>query len=149
MAFVANVIPHFVEIKQEVVPKCVGLQSSFIDLCNSSNEDGTPSISLCPLTYFLHTNHFASISTYSQYSIWNIPSMLNVVDCFRAMSFVAHASSKLRDLNYDNFRIENVRCIPTTFNDVLFELWALLVPTITLGRCKNVHETWWPCVVQC
>jgi hypothetical protein len=39
------------------------------------------------------------------------------------MSFAAHFSSKLKDLNYDNFHIENVRYILTTFNgDVLFEL---------------------------
>jgi hypothetical protein len=49
--------------------------------------------------------------------------MLNVVDYFQGMSFVAHVSSKLKDLNYDNFRIENFCCIPTTFNgDVLFEI---------------------------
>jgi hypothetical protein len=40
------------------------------------------------------------------------------------MSFARHVtSSELRDLNYDNFFIENVHCILTTFNDdVLFEL---------------------------
>jgi hypothetical protein len=46
MTFIANVVPHLMEIKQEVVPKHLDLQSLFIDLCNSSNEDGMPSISL-------------------------------------------------------------------------------------------------------
>jgi hypothetical protein len=70
------------EIKQEVVPKCVDLQFLFIDLCNSSDVDGMPSISLCPLTFFLHMNHSTLVSTYSQYSIWDIPFVLNVLDCF-------------------------------------------------------------------
>jgi hypothetical protein len=49
--------------------------------------------------------------------------MLSVVDYFRTMSLTMHASSELRDLNYDSFRIEIVPCISTTFNgDVLFEL---------------------------
>ncbi len=39
------------------------------------------------------------------------------------MLLVMQASSKLKDLNYDKFRIENVHCILTTFkSDVLFEL---------------------------
>ncbi len=39
------------------------------------------------------------------------------------MLFTRHAISKLKDLNYDKFFIENVHCILTTFNDgVLFEL---------------------------
>jgi hypothetical protein len=43
-------------------------------------------------------------------------------------------SSKLKDLNYDNFCIQNVRYNLTIFNgDVLFEL----PPIITLGRCKE------------
>jgi len=58
--------------------------------------------------------------------------MLSVVDCFRAMSFVTHVSFKLRYLNNDNFRIEIIPYIPTTFNgDVLFELPPLLVPMVT------------------
>ncbi len=39
------------------------------------------------------------------------------------MSFATHGSFELKDLNYDNFHIENVRYILTTFNGhVLFEL---------------------------
>jgi hypothetical protein len=39
------------------------------------------------------------------------------------MSFATHVSFELKDLNYDNFHIENVPYILTTFNgDVLFEL---------------------------
>jgi hypothetical protein len=53
----------------------------FIDLCNSFDEDGTPSISFCPLTSSLHTSHSTLIYVYSQYSIQDIPSMLSVVDC--------------------------------------------------------------------
>jgi hypothetical protein len=95
----------------------------FVDLCDFSNEDGTPSISLCPLTSSLHMSCSTPIFAYSQYSIRDIPSMLNVVDCFQVMSFTTHANSKLRDLNYDNFHLNNVCCISTTFNgDVLFEL---------------------------
>jgi hypothetical protein len=98
-----------------------------------------PLISLYPLTSFLHMNHSASIYAYSQYSIQDIPFVLSVIDYFQAMSFVVHASSKLIDLNYDNFQIENVRCIPTTFNDdVLFEPPPLSIPAVILGRCKNV-----------
>ncbi len=68
-------------------------------------------------------NHFASVFAYSQYSIQNIPSMMNVIDYLQAMSFVVHASFELKDLNYDNFCIENVHYILTRFNgDVLFEL---------------------------
>jgi hypothetical protein len=41
-----------------------------------------PSISLCPLTFSLHMSHSTLVSTYSQYSIWNIPSVLSVLDSF-------------------------------------------------------------------
>jgi hypothetical protein len=112
---IANVIPHLVEIKQKVVPKCVNPQFLFINLCDLFNENGMPSISLYLLTSSLHMSHFALVSTYSQYFIQIIPSMLSVVDWLWAMSFITHVSSKLRDLNYDNFRIENVHCISTTF----------------------------------
>jgi hypothetical protein len=82
-----------------------------------------PSIFFCPSISFLHMSHFTFVFAYSQYSIQDIPFVLSVVDYFRAMSFVAYVSSELRDLNYDKFRIENVRCIRTTFNGgVLFEL---------------------------
>jgi hypothetical protein len=58
------------------------------------------------------------------------PSVLRVVDYFRAMSLVAHANFELRYLNYDSFNIEIVPCILTTFNgDVLFEL----PPLVSLG----------------
>jgi hypothetical protein len=74
-------------------------------------------------------NNFASVFAYSQYSIWNIPSMLNIVDCFRAMLFATQVSSKLKDLNYDNFHIENARYILTIFNgDILFELPPIVSP---------------------
>jgi hypothetical protein len=70
---IANVITHLVEIKKEVFPKCVDLQFSFTNLCDFSDEDGMPSISLYPLTFFLHVNNFASIFVYSKYYIRNIP----------------------------------------------------------------------------
>jgi hypothetical protein len=57
----------------------------------------------------------------------------------------------LRDLNYDNFRIENVHCISTTFKWWCF-VWIpppLLVSIITLkADARNGQETWWPCMVQ-
>jgi hypothetical protein len=41
----------------------------------------------------------------------------------KAMSFAPHATFELKKLNYDTLRIENIPCIPSTFNgDVLFEL---------------------------
>jgi hypothetical protein len=43
------------------------------------------------------------------------PYVLSVVDYFTTMSLTMHASSKLRDSNYDSFHIEIVPCIPTTF----------------------------------
>ncbi len=81
-AFVFKCCPHLVEIKQEVVPKRVDPQFLFIDLCDSFDVDGMPSISLCPLTFSLHMSHSTLVSTYSQYSIWNIPSVLSVLDSF-------------------------------------------------------------------
>jgi hypothetical protein len=48
-----NVILHVVEIKQEIYPNYVNPKSLFINLCNFSNEDGMPSISLCPSTFYL------------------------------------------------------------------------------------------------
>ncbi len=52
------------------------------------------------------------------------------MDYLRAMSLAAHASSKLKDLNYDKFPIEIVCCIPTTFNgDVLFEFSPIVSPS--------------------
>jgi hypothetical protein len=127
VALIANGIPHLVEIKQEILPDHVNLQSTFIDLCDSSDEDRMLPNFLCPLKSLLHMNHFASISIDSPYSIRHIPSMgtpfvLSVVNCLRVM-FATHASFELRELNYDKFWIENVRCIPTTFDgDVLSKL---------------------------
>jgi hypothetical protein len=113
------------------------ISTLFIDLFNSFDEDGTPLISLYPLTSSLHTNHYTLISAYFQYSIRDIPFVLSAVDCFRALSFATHASFKLKDLNYDNFHIENNRCISTTFNgDVLFEFPPIVSLDITLGKCK-------------
>jgi hypothetical protein len=67
--------------------------------------------------------------TYSQYSIQDNPFVLNVVYFLWAMLFVAHVNFELRDLNYDNFCIENVHCILTKFNgDVLFELPLVVNP---------------------
>ncbi len=66
------------------------------------------------------------------------PFVLNVVDCFKAMSLAANASFKLKDLNYNNFHIGIVLCIPTTFDvDVLFELPPLLIMTVNLVKCKE------------
>jgi len=70
----------------------------------------------------------------SPYSIKHIPFMgtpfvLSVVDCLKAMSFTVHVNSELIELNYAKFCIENVCCIPTTFNgDVLFELPPIVNP---------------------
>jgi hypothetical protein len=51
------------------------------------------------------------------------PSFINVLDYFRAIFFAPHATSKLKELNYDTLQIENVVNIPSTFDgDVLFEL---------------------------
>jgi hypothetical protein len=83
VTFVANVIPHLVEINQEVVPKRVNPQSSFMELSDSPNVDGMPSISFCPLTFSLHMSHSALVSTHSQYSIRDIPFVLSVVDLFQ------------------------------------------------------------------
>ncbi len=80
------------EIKQEVVPKCVNPQSLFIDLWDLFDEDGMPSISLCSSTFSLHMSHFTSVFAYSHYSIQDIPFLLNVVDCFRAMLFAVHVA---------------------------------------------------------
>jgi hypothetical protein len=50
------------------------------------------------------------------------PFVLSVVECLKAMSFTTHVNFELKYLNYDNFHIEIVPCIPNTFNgDVLFE----------------------------
>lgn len=134
MTFVSNVILHLVEIKQEVVPKCVNPQSLFIDFCDSSDEDGTPSIFFCLSIFSLHTSHYASVFVYSQYSISNIPFLLSVIDYLEAMSFAVHVSSELRDLNYDNFCIENVHCILSRFSgDVLFELPHVVNPDVHFG----------------
>jgi hypothetical protein len=136
MTSIANVILHLVDIKQEVVPKCVDPQYLFRDLCDLSDEDATPSISLYPS--FLHMSHFASVYACFQYSVRDIPFVLSVINYLRAMPFATHASFKLRDLNYDNFRIEIVHNILTGFNgDVLLNSPLLLVSTITLGRCKE------------
>ncbi len=83
-------------------------------------------------------NHFVYVSIDLCYSIKNIPSigrssMFSVIDCFNAMSFAAHVSSKFKDLNYDKFHIENVHCIPTTsINDVLFNYPLLSIPIVNL-----------------
>ncbi len=83
-------------------------------------------------------SHSISVYAYFQYSVRNIQFALSVVNYLRAMSFATHANFELRDLNYDNFRIEIVHNILTGFNgDVLLNSPLLLVSTITLGRCKE------------
>jgi hypothetical protein len=100
-------------------------------LCDSYDEDGMLAISLYPLEFFLHMSYFPFASTNSQDSNSLIPfmrgtSMLTVIDYLKAMSLAMHANSELRYLNYDNFCIKIVPCIPTTFNgDVLFEFPTL------------------------
>jgi hypothetical protein len=132
--FVANVVPHFVEIKQKVVIKHVNPQISFIDLCDSSDEDGMLVISFNPSKSYLQMNYFPSAFVDSPYFSTKIPFargpyVLSVVDYFMTMSFAAHANFKLRDLNCDSFCIEIVPYILTTFNgDVLFELPLLINP---------------------
>ncbi len=51
--------------------------------------------------------------------------MLSVVKCLKAMSLITHASSKLRDLNYDSFCIENDACDFFLLNKCRFEtIWS-------------------------
>ncbi len=127
MTFVANVILHLMEMKQEVFTQCVNLQFSFIDLCDSCDEDGTLAISFCPFESSLQMSFFPFAFVDSPYFNTKIPYVvgpyvLNVIDCLRKMSLATHANSKLGDLNYDHFHIEIVPFILTTFSgDVLFE----------------------------
>jgi hypothetical protein len=66
------------------------------------------------------------------------PFVLNVVNCLRAMSLATHVNFELKDLNYDNFHIGIVLCIPTTFDvDFLFELPPLSIMTVNLIKCKE------------
>jgi hypothetical protein len=141
---IANIVSHLVEIKHKVLTNRDDPQSSFIDLCDSSNEDGMLTISLYPLNFSLQMSYFLSAFVDSPYSSTNIPFVggpfvLSVVDYFRAMSSVAHVSFELRYLNYDNFHIVIIPCILTTFNgDVLFELLPLLIPMVILVKCKEL-----------
>lgn len=64
VASVTNVVPHFVEITQEVVPKCVNFQSLFIYLCNYFDEDGMHLTYLYPLTSFLHMSPNIPFTTF-------------------------------------------------------------------------------------
>ncbi len=67
--------------------------------------------------------------------------MLSVVDYFRTMSFATHANSELRDLNYDNFCIDIVLCIPTTLNgDVLFKLPPFVCPDDHFGKMQGMDR---------
>jgi hypothetical protein len=51
------------------------------------------------------------------------PRFLSVVDCFKLMSFAHHATSELKQVNYDTFWIKNAPYILVTFDvDVIFEL---------------------------
>jgi hypothetical protein len=68
MTFVSNVVPHFVEIKQEVLIERVDLEISFIDLCNSFDEDGTLVISFSPSKSYLNLNYFPFAFVDSPYS---------------------------------------------------------------------------------
>jgi len=90
-----NGIPNLVEIKQKVFLNYVGLQSLFIDLCNSFDENGMPPNSLYPSKSLLQTSNSAFISTNSSYSIINIPFVgkpfeLSVIDYLKG-NVVYHA----------------------------------------------------------
>ncbi len=91
-------------------------------------------------------SYFPFISGNSLNSSTKIPfmgkaSMLSVVECLRAMSFAMHASSKLRDLNYDSLCIEIVLCILTTFNgDVLFKLPPFNSPNSHSSQMQGMNK---------
>jgi hypothetical protein len=58
------------------------------------------------------------------------------------MSLATHGSSELKDLNNDNFRIEIVPCIPTTFDvDVMFESPPYQSQWSFWSDARNGHET--------
>jgi hypothetical protein len=65
--------------------------------------------------------------------------MLNVVDYLKTMSLATHASFELKDVIYDNFHIEIIPCIPTTFNGVvLLKLPPLASPNCYFGQKQGM-----------
>ncbi len=57
------------------------------------------------------------------------------------MSFAVYASFELRDLNYNNFCIENVHCILSRFSgDVLFEIPHVVSPDGHFGQMQGMDR---------
>lgn len=72
IAFIANDVAHIVEVKQELIINVKDHQTTFIDLCDSFNEDGM-------LQNFVHPSTFAHLncSIYVGLMIFLNPFMLD------------------------------------------------------------------------
>jgi hypothetical protein len=96
------------------------VESSFINLCDSFNEDG-PSHPDVVVPFCVNSQLVKKQPLHL-----DVPQVIpftRVVDSWKSMSLTLHASSKLKSLNYGTITIEFVNCFPTKFNgDSLFEL---------------------------
>jgi hypothetical protein len=96
------------------------VESSFINLCDSSNEDGS---SLPNMVVPFSVNSQLVEKQPLHLDVPQVIPFTRVVDSLKSMSLTLHASFKLKSLNYDTITIEFVNCFPTKFNgDSLFEL---------------------------
>jgi hypothetical protein len=127
------------------------VESSFIDLCDSSEEDGS-SLPIVVVFVFLNSRvdeeqalqmEVPLVILQTLTSRWKpqVVTSLNVVDLLKAMSLTSHVCSKLKSINYGAIRIEFLNCLSTKFNgDILFELSYICHPLGHFGQLQGMDK---------
>jgi hypothetical protein len=100
------------------------VESLFIDLCDSSNENNP---SLLDVVVLLCVNFQLAKEQPLLLVVPQAIPFTNVVNLLKVMFLTPHVSFELKSLDYDAITIEFVNCLPTKFNgDILFELFHVL-----------------------
>jgi len=98
IAFVANVVTHGVQVKDESNSVFLDHHPTFIDLWDSFNKDAIIPIFIHPFKFSLLNSFTFDVSLQSNKEVVIIFSLssLIVVDYFKLMSFSPHATFKLK-----------------------------------------------------
>jgi hypothetical protein len=98
-------------------------KSSFINLCDSSKEDGP---SLLDAVVHLYMDFQLAEKQLLHLDVSQTAPFTNVVDSLKIMSLTSQTSFESKSLDYSAITIEYVNCFPTKFNgDILFELFFM------------------------
>jgi hypothetical protein len=96
------------------------MESSFIDLCDSSNEDN---LSLPDVVIPIFVNSQVVKKQPLWMDVLQVVTFSSVIESLKAMFLTPHARFELKSLEYGAITIELVNYLPTKFDgDILFEL---------------------------